>query len=191
MSKCDACFRYRSKEKEIDALRHELGLMEAENKWLREVIGADDQCVMTAREVQWLGGVKMYGGAGAAGPINAAYQQSLAQQKAMTQQQMAAQIAQQQQSLGGGGAAWGMQNSLGQQHAHAMANAVVGGVGVTAAIYGSGGAGGAGGNGGAGCASSAEAWCETHQRWGRECNTLRERLMRWGKELIGCTDVTA
>ena len=36
MSDCTKCFRYRSKEREIDALRHELALLEGYNKALRD-----------------------------------------------------------------------------------------------------------------------------------------------------------
>ena len=186
MSKCADCFRYRMKEKEIAALKHEMRLMEEELKRFNDA----DACMFTARAVQ----------------VQMAQQQMTAQQQA---------YGRGVSILGGGGGGAGMQNAIGQQQANAMAQAIAQqGMGAAhgvsplnpfagANIYGGAGAGGsagyagAAGNGGAGgngnMVTHAEAWCETHQRWGKDCNELRvtlgQRLARWGSMLKGCISV--
>ena len=180
MTDCNKCFRYRGKERENDALRHELGLMEKENAALRNTLAEmiSDGCVLTARaDPQPFAASGYYPGAGGGG---AAWgmQNTMAQQQAIAQQKMI--MAQHQ-------------HALGQQMQQPIAGVNAGVMGYT---MGCGGAGGSGGNGGNGNSVSARAWCEKHQRWADECGVrsvgdASKSVIAAIKRAMGMVDVTA
>lgn len=176
---CSKCYKYRGKERENDALRHELGLMEKENAALREALAefVNDGCVLTARADPYPNSFVAGGGGAGGGAWSGAQQAAFGMAQQLQQNTMAQQqaLAQQNQIMGQ------HQQALAQQaagpltavQAKAARNALVYGVGVTHVnanqLFGGGGAGGAGGNGGNGNSVSARAWCEKHQRWADEC----------------------
>jgi hypothetical protein len=154
MSKCQDCFRYRAKEREIAALRHELDLMTKQYEDMVQAVRSEP-CLFTARARfadasigrggPYAGAAGGMGGAGAAGGNGGA---GAAQQQAFNQVQAIQQNAAPNAYLAGLSSLQAQQG-MGAAQAYAQ---------TYQAQQGYRGAGG--------------AWCETHQCWGEECKAL-------------------